>query len=169
MVNNYWCDVSKISLVFYYLNNVKGVLAAAAFRLKLLLSKCSQCNYIHTLMIEKCARKEKKERKISVFIEPGHLSLGVWRGREISEQGDFWANTVENSYYVNIPIYSWAGWVCCREDEPVLVLEVQKCTSEAAWAQCRAAHPLHAHTADPACTGNSQQGLTVLHQIKLAS
>lgn len=81
MVNNYWCDVSKISLVFYYLYNVKAVLAAVALRLKLLLSKCLQCNYIHTPMTQQCARKEKLETKMRVLIESGHLSLGVWRGK----------------------------------------------------------------------------------------
>lgn len=77
MINNYRCDVSKISLVFYYLYKVKDVLAAVAFRLKLLLSKCLQGNYIHILKTEKCARKEKLERKMNIFIESGHLSLRV--------------------------------------------------------------------------------------------
>lgn len=128
MVNNYWCDVSKISLVFYYLNSMKGALAAAAFTLKLLLSKCLQCNYIHTLMTEKCARKEKR-KKNQYFCWVWALVLWGMKGK-----GDFWANTVENSYCMNIPIYSWA---CCREDEAGLVLEVQNCTSET--QQC----PLH--------------------------
>lgn len=176
MVNNYWCDVSKISLVFYYLYNVKGVLAAVAFRLKLLLSKCLQCNYIHTLMTEKCARKEKLEIKISIFIESGHLSHGVWRGKSAmvlhGAAGRFLSKHSRKLllHQLTSIFVSWlrllqGGWGSAGTAEllltPTLTSE-QNCTSPA--RPTLLSRPARA----AGSTENSHQGLTILHQIKWA-
>lgn len=67
------------------------MLGAVAHRLTLLVSKCLQCDYIHTLTTEKCVRKEKQHGNKNEYFY--WVWAGVSRGMKGKEgNGSPWCS-----------------------------------------------------------------------------